>query len=147
MGRVQVVLSRGGGLAKDAKVGLLLPMGVKVKSHGLRPVNAEPTEIHEKRTAALRVAPREMYATKEPKAFEKQAAALKVDPRVMYVTTGPEALIEDLPVPPGESVKIGVVFDSGSQTVSGTASRFTILERQGNVVLGGSTYILRIPAR
>jgi len=58
-----------------------------------------------------------------------------------------EARIEDLPVPAGRTEKLVLLFNSGAKPMPGTATRFTIMTRQGQTVLGGSTYVLRVPAR
>ena|SRR5579864_3028992 len=55
-------------------------------------------------------------------------------------------LIHGLTIEPDKTIEAGIVFDSGPNPVPGTSTRVTILTRYGNLLLGGSTYILRIPA-
>jgi hypothetical protein len=118
---VEVVFGRGD-LADDAQVAVLLPPGAQFTSHGL---TRRPAELTDEQM--------------------RKAEQLKLDPTVKYVIAEPEASIDDLPVPPGDTWKIGLLFHSGSKPKPGTASRFTILTRQEGTVLGGSTYVLRIP--
>lgn len=118
---LELVLSRGD-LGQDARLALLLPRSVEVKAQGLRRVKAQLT-------------------AEQKKTLER----LKLDPSVMLAVEARHAVIENFPVPAGETVKVGLVFHSGSKLQPGTASRFTILARQGETILGGSTYILRLP--
>jgi hypothetical protein len=124
LGHVEVILSRGD-LARDARVALLFPPGLQFKAQGLQAVKSVGADLD----------------------LEKFAEYHKLDPGTHYVLSKPEARIESLAVPPGRTMKIGLQFDGGAQLKPGTASRFTIMTRQGQTVLGGSTYVLRIPAR
>ena len=60
---------------------------------------------------------------------------------------GQHAIVRGLQVEPGRTIEAGLLLDSGAKVVAGTAARVTIVARYGDTVLGGSTYILRIPAR
>jgi hypothetical protein len=74
---------------------------------------------------------------------EKEAALKnKVDAKTMYLIYGREASVTELPIPPGQTWKIGIVYDAAA-IKPGTSARFTVLTRQAHTVLGGSTYILR----
>src|SRR5262249_44378097 len=106
-------------LSKDAVVGFLLPKGEGVESKGAQPakvvLNAEQQRL---------------------------ARELKVNPTAFYrVTDAREAQIR-LPVPPGETWRLGLVYDAGKIPL-GSSVRFSIIAKQGNKVLGGNTYIIR----
>jgi hypothetical protein len=119
---VELVVARGD-LAEAATLALLLPKGMaKVKGGWLERVEAELTG-----------------------AQAKKAEKLGLDPSKMWVARKRSPRILRLPVPPGETITVGLAYDSGPKPQPGTASRFTILQRQGKTVLGGSTYVLRIP--
>ena len=118
---VELIISRGD-LAEDAHLGLLLPRKLEVRAEGLRRTDAKLSADHRRR-----------------------ATELELDTEALHVVEQPEAWIKELRIPAGETLKIGLVFHSGRKQVPGTASRFTILTRQGGTVLGGSTYVLRSP--
>jgi len=118
---VELVISRGD-LAEDAHLGLLLPRKYKVSAEGLRRTDAKLSNDH-----------------------RRQATELELDTEALHLVEQPETSIKELRIPPGETLKIGLVFHSGRKQAPGTASRFTILTRQGDTVLGGSTYVLRTP--
>jgi hypothetical protein len=61
--------------------------------------------------------------------------------------TAQHGVVHGLSVEPGETITAALVLDSGPKVLPGTATRVTILARYGDTVLGGSTYILRIPAK
>jgi hypothetical protein len=118
---VELVLSRGD-LGRDALLAVLVPKNVRIAEHDLKRVRTKLT-------------PRQ----------KKIADRLELDARAMWVVEKPSARILRLPVPPGKTLRIGLLYHSGSKPQPGTASRFTVLARQGRTLLGGSTYVLRIP--
>lgn len=67
----------------------------------------------------------------------------QLDPGLAFEATARQSTISDLLVPPGQSWKIGLVYDSGPGKPN-TASRFTVVQRQGSTILGGSDFLLRI---
>jgi hypothetical protein len=119
---VELVLSRGD-LAEDAELGMLCPPGFGFDDSELERVEAKLTEEQ-----------------------QSHAKRLKLDPTVIWMVRKQSVAIRRLPVEPGQTLRIGLVFHSGSKTEPGTASRFTVLQRQGKTVLGGSTFVLRVPA-
>ncbi len=118
---VELILSRGD-LAKDARLAVLVPKNVKIVEHDLKRVQTKLTPQQ-----------------------KKIAERLKLDASTMWVVEKPTGRIPKLPVAPGKTLRIGLLYHSGSKPKPGTASRFTILARQGKTLLGGSTYVLRIP--
>jgi hypothetical protein len=120
---VSLILSRAG-LPKEVSVGLILPTAAPVHAQGLK---AGPWDLSPDQAAS--------------------AKSLKLDPSQVYTVTGQEAILAGLPVPPGSTWTIGVVYDSHGAIKPGTAGRFTILQMRGKQVVGGSTYVLRVPAR
>jgi hypothetical protein len=73
----------------------------------------------------------------------KRFRALGLDSSTAYRLVKQEGIIESLFVPPKKAWKIGVLYNTVTRGRSNSAARFTILARQGNKLLGGSTYILR----
>ena len=120
--QVELVISRGD-LGPDARLALLLPPKVAIKAKGLKRVKAQLTAQQ-----------------------KKKAHDLKLDTTAIWSVEHQRALVENLPVAPGKTAKIGLLFQSGAKQKPGTASRFTIMARQSQDLLGGSTYVLRIPA-
>lgn len=122
-GNVDVVISRSG-MIDTARLGILLPRGVKIpKLCGLKRQQFE-----------LRTQDREL------------AEKLGLEVGALLSVTDAESVLQHLSLPRGTTLKIGVVYEIPASARPNTASRFTILERQGGTVLGGSTYIVRIPA-
>ncbi|MGE5281829.1 MAG: WD40/YVTN/BNR-like repeat-containing protein [Chloroflexota bacterium] len=119
---VELIISRGD-LGRDARLAILLPRKVTIKAKGLKRAKARLNAEQ-----------------------RKTAQHLKLDATTLWSVEQSGALIENLPVPPGKTAKIGVLFRSGAKLKPGTASRFTIMARQARTLLGGSTYVLRIPA-
>ena len=118
---VELIVSRGD-LGEGAHLGLLFPRKLQIRGDGLHRTDAKLSNERRKR-----------------------ATELELDSETLHVVERPEASIKELPIPAGETLKIGLVFHSGRDQAPGTASRFTILTRQGNTVIGGSTYVLRSP--
>jgi len=118
---VELILSRGD-LAKDARLAVLVPKNVTIVEHDLKRVQTKLTPQQ-----------------------KKIAERLKLEASTMWVVENPSGRIPKLPVAPGKTLRIGLLYHSGSKPKPGTASRFTILARQGKTLLGGSTYVLRIP--
>jgi hypothetical protein len=119
---IELVISRGS-LADDAHLALVLPPKLnRIGGEGLRITKARHSDEHVERIERL-----------------------GLDPELIHVVEEREAHIKELPVPAGETLRIGLVFDSGDKQAPGTASRFTVMTRQGKTVLGGSTFVLRNP--
>jgi hypothetical protein len=57
-----------------------------------------------------------------------------------------EGHIKKLPVPAGTTGKIGILFQRSPNAAAGSAAHVTIVTRDGDTILGGSTFILRTPA-
>ena len=70
------------------------------------------------------------------------ARGIDVNTSRFYRITDPREAVLELPIPPGQTWKIGVVYDPGEMEVGRTA-RWSVLARQGNQVLGGNTYYVR----
>jgi hypothetical protein len=71
----------------------------------------------------------------------------KFNPTKALQVAAQRAVIHGLKIEPGETITAGLVLDSGAKAIPGTATRVTVLARYGDTVLGGSTYVLRIPAK
>jgi len=76
-----------------------------------------------------------------------EASREKVPRAHILQVLGQQAIARGLQVDPGKTIEAGLLLDSGPKVVAGTATRVTIVARYGKTVLGGSTYILRIPAQ
>lgn len=76
-----------------------------------------------------------------------EATREKVPRAQVLKVQGQNAIARGLQLNPGETIEAGLLLDSGPKVVAGTATRVTIVARHGDTVLGGSTYILRIPVR
>jgi hypothetical protein len=59
---------------------------------------------------------------------------------------GSEGAVRNLVLEPGQTVEVGLLLESGQTARPGTSSRVTIITTSGNQVIGGSTFILRVPA-
>ena len=111
-------------LARGTTIHLMLP-----RTEQLRMENVRPSAVQldaPQRTLALRQ---------------------KFNARRALQITAQHSVVHGLSVEPGETITAGLVLDSGPKVLPGTATRVTILARYGDTVLGGSTYILRIPAK
>ncbi len=67
--------------------------------------------------------------------------------RTLFPAIAEKAALRQLFLEPGETIEAGLVLDSGPNVRPGTSTRVTVMERYGDTVLGGSTYVLRIPAK
>ncbi|HEY7059702.1 MAG TPA: hypothetical protein VH458_24370, partial [Vicinamibacterales bacterium] len=106
-------------LPKDATVGFLLPTRDGVEAEGAR---AETIKL----TASQ----------------QRLARELKVSSRAFYrITSCCEARIR-LPVPPGQTWRLGLVYDARNIPVD-TSARVSVIAKQGDKVLGGNTYVIR----
>jgi photosystem II stability/assembly factor-like uncharacterized protein len=103
-------------------LGLLLPKG-KAKPKG----TTQPAGLHDTHVA--------------------QAKKHDLDHERMHVVHDKPEHVVHLAVPAGETWKVGIVYQRSPQAAAGTASRFTIVARDGNTVVGGSTFILRTPGQ
>jgi len=106
-------------LPKDATLGFLLPTSVGVESKGAQlgkiALSAEQQRLAHK---------------------------LKVSGAAFYrVTDAREAHLR-LPVPPGKTWSLALIYDAGKIPV-GSSVRFSVVAKQGHQVLGGNTYIIR----
>jgi hypothetical protein len=111
-------------MIETARLGILLPRGVEIpKLCGLKRERFE-----------LRTQDRELA----------EKLGLEVD--ALLSVTDTASVLQHLSLPRGKTIKIGVVYEIPATAKPNTAARFTILERQGGTVLGGSTYVVRIPA-
>lgn len=109
-------------LGARADLAVLLPAGADFKTFGLKRVTRRLTDEQADKVTASRL---------------QHASIWSVD--------APHAEIHGLAVRRGSTERIGVLFRSSPAQKPGTASRFSVLVRQGGVILGGSTYILRSP--
>jgi hypothetical protein len=106
-------------LARGEVVGFLLPAAQGVEAKGAQIAKIALSNEQRRLVQELRVNATAFYRV--------------VDPR--------EAEIR-LPVPPGQTWHIGLVYPAGTIR-SGTAARISIIARQERRMLGGSTYIIR----
>jgi hypothetical protein len=53
--------------------------------------------------------------------------------------------IPGLLVPPGKPLRVGIVVRAGRRARPGDTAQFSIVQRTGDLIVGGSTYELRIP--
>lgn len=102
---VDLIISRSG-MVRGARLALILPRVPEAKLEGFRRVTP-------------RLTPSEL----------RQAKRLRLDPARAYEVVRPDAPIRGLPVPPGQTWKIAIQYDTGPGSESGAASRFTILEK------------------
>jgi hypothetical protein len=110
-------------LPKDAIVGFLLPTRQGVESVGAR-------------AGTLTLSPSE----------RRLAAELKLSPKAFYrVNDSREARIR-LPVAPGATWRLGLVYRV-RKLPAGASARFSVIAMQGDRTLGGNTYIIRSPQR
>jgi photosystem II stability/assembly factor-like uncharacterized protein len=84
----------------------------------------------------------------EPTA-EQNALAMRLGATTGFATELAETggAIRNLVAEPGQTVEVGVLLQSGHAAEPGTSSRVTFVAAAGNEVLGGTTFILRIPAQ
>jgi photosystem II stability/assembly factor-like uncharacterized protein len=111
-----------GDLDPGCEVGVILPARMKVKSTGIvvKPLPLSNTD-------------------------KALAAKLALDDQTIHTATGKSADFSSVPVPAGQSIKIGLVIDA-RKAVAGTSHYITISTHDGHTVLGGSTFMLRAPA-
>jgi len=81
---------------------------------------------------------------KSPLTAPQRRAALqmKVRPAAFYRVTDRREAILRLPIPPGDTWHIGVVYDT-TESRSTASVQWSVVARQGKEVLGGNTYIVR----
>lgn len=118
-GFVELVFSRVD-LPPDASLGLILATNVGVTAQG----------------AAL------VQSRKFSEAELKRLQELKVEPNAYYRIDDPRQAVVRLPIPPGESWRIGVFYDAAPRRELETL-RWSMLLRQGNTVFGGDTFYIR----
>jgi hypothetical protein len=110
-------------LHAGGQVGVILPTNTAVQSKG---VAVKALELKEEHKAA--------------------ATKLQLDHTKVHVMSEKVGHFTQLPVPAGKTIKVALVIQGGNAT-PGTAHQVTIITRDGNTVLGGSTFILRVPAQ
>ena len=124
---VDLVISRAG-LPPGVELSLVLPAALGGETRGVEPVDAG-AQIPA--TGGWTVANAE---TRDRTDDRWQGWAVVEDDAALY----------GLPIPPGGTVRVGLVFDDPDRVIApGTAARLTILQRDGQTVIGGSTYVLR----
>jgi hypothetical protein len=74
------------------------------------------------------------------------ATNLKLDPTAVHVLSGHEGHFTEVPVQAGQTIQVGLVIQGGT-AVAGTALHVTVTTRDGDTILGGSTFIVRTPAK
>ncbi|HET7108632.1 MAG TPA: hypothetical protein VFI38_17595 [Candidatus Acidoferrum sp.] len=77
---------------------------------------------------------------------EDRAEKFGLDKGAAFEVENSDVRIFHLRVPSKKTATIGIVYQYDPEPRAGTSSRFTVIERQGSTVLGGSTYIVRAPA-
>jgi uncharacterized cupin superfamily protein len=117
-GPLELIVSTAG-MGEKSELSLLPPEGVQLEGKYLRAVPAA-------------LSPEEKRAL----------STLARPPSVEYRLEGREAFVTDLPVPRGETLKLAIRYRVGVLRRN-TAARFTVMTKQGERVLGGSTYVLR----
>jgi photosystem II stability/assembly factor-like uncharacterized protein len=117
---IDILISRAG-MIRGARLVLLFPKMGPAKLEGLHPI-----------------VPR-LNAGEQRRAKE-----FGLDVTRGFEVVRPAAAIYGLPVPSGKTWRALIQYDTGPFSRPGTASRFTILARSGNSLLGGSTYVLRV---
>ena len=110
-------------LPKDAIVGFLLPTRRGVESEGARPAR--------------------VVLSAEQQTLARQ---LKLTPTAFYRVSGSGEARLRLPVPPGETWQLGLVYKAEKMPV-GSSARLSLMGRQGERVTGGNSYIIRSHAR
>ena len=70
------------------------------------------------------------------------ARQINVNTGTFYRITDPHEAVFQLPIPAGETWKIGVVYEPGEMQ-EGLTIRWSVLASQDNEVLGGNTYYIR----
>jgi photosystem II stability/assembly factor-like uncharacterized protein len=111
-----------GTLGSGFQVGMILPHKMSVKSTGTS-VKSLPISDANK---AL-------------------AAKLMLDATAVYTLTESSADFSSVPVPAGQTIKFGLVIDGG-KAVAGTVHYITISTHEGATLLGGNTFMLRVPS-
>lgn len=71
-----------------------------------------------------------------------QARGLNLNFGRFYRIEDPREAVLELPIPPGQTWKIGVAYDAGEME-EGRTARWSVLARKGGQVLGGNTYYIR----
>ena len=66
-----------------------------------------------------------------------------LDTTIAYQMSAREGVIAGLPIPPRTTWRLGILYNAVAKGRPNSAARFTVLERQGTKVLGGSTFVLR----
>ena len=74
---------------------------------------------------------------------QQMATALKLTAARSLRVSEPFARLDNLTVPPGETLRLGVHYEATRAANRRQASRFSVVVKQGDQVLGGGTYILR----
>jgi hypothetical protein len=110
-------------LSKDAVVGFLLPTRNGVESEGVQVAKIVLSVKQQRLARELRVSSKTFYRVK----------------------ASGEARIR-LPVLPGKTWRLGLVYNAG-RIPAGSSARFSVIARQGDRVLGGNTYIIRSTQR
>jgi photosystem II stability/assembly factor-like uncharacterized protein len=59
---------------------------------------------------------------------------------------GSEGAVRNLVLEPGQMVEVGLLLESGQTARPGTSSRVTVITASKNQIIGGNTFILRVPA-
>ncbi len=116
---VEVVVSAAG-LERQSGLGLILPRVEPSRVAGLvrEPIALDTPELER--------------ATKE-----------QLDASAMWLVEGREGRLT-IPIAPGQRARLGIVVRSGPGARPNSASRFTVLARQGDRILGGNTFLLRV---
>ena len=118
---LDIVISKSG-LEKGSRLALLLPAEAGVL-----------------RLCGIRRMPAQL--SKEERG---RAGKLGLDTHFLYDITEEQGVISHFLVPRGKTRKVAFIVQIGPGAKPNSSSRFTILTRQGGVILGGSTYLLRV---
>ena len=110
-------------LPREAVVGFLLPTRQGVESKGAQVAKVVLDESQ-----------------------QRLARELKVNPEAFYLITDDREAQIRLPVPPGTTWRLGLVYEVGKIPL-GSSVRFSVVAKQGKTVLGGNTYIVRSTQR
>jgi hypothetical protein len=108
---------------KDAVVGLLLPTTRQVTVKGAVLARAQLNAMQ-----------------------RRTAEGLKLNPDAFYRVTDTREATLLLPIPPGQTWQVGIVYDRG-KTNRMTSPQLSVMARQGDRVIGGNTYIFRPQSR
>jgi hypothetical protein len=108
---------------KDAVVGLLLPTTRQVTVKGAVLARAQLNAMQ-----------------------RRTAEGLKLNPDAFYRVTDTREATLLLPIPPGQTWQVGIVYDRG-KTNRMTSPQLSVMARQGDRVIGGNTYVFRPQSR